>query len=163
MICDFCGQDERERILTQELIIYLGQIAKNEIELIDDILTLRVGHLLQLLIAHGAQARGVSFDMAFDALLDKPPHQLFALLRDTLAHFGDEQRGRGTCRVAAFEHTASTSGARAIRCKHGNCTGWDGGRLASLAHGARRAGAVTNQFLSAGVGLVAPLPRLADW
>ncbi len=95
MIRDFCGQDERERILTQELIIYLGQIAKNEIELIHDILTLRVGHLLQLLIAHGAQARGVSFDMAFDALLDKPPHQLFALLRDTLAHFGDEQRGLG--------------------------------------------------------------------
>jgi phosphorylase kinase alpha/beta subunit len=95
LIRDFCGQDERERILTQELIIYLGQIAKNEIELIHDILTLRVGHLLQLLIAHVAQSRDVSLDVAFDTLLDKPPHLLFALLRKTLAHFGAEQRGLG--------------------------------------------------------------------
>ena len=95
MIRSFCGQDERERILTQEIIIYLGQIAKNEAELIRDILTLRVGHLLQLLIAHVAQARDLSLDVAFDALLDKPPHLLFAHLRDTLMHFGDEQRGLG--------------------------------------------------------------------
>lgn len=95
MIRSFCGQDERERILTQELIIYLGQIAKNEAHLIRDILTLRIGHLLQLLIAHLAQEQGLALDAAFDALLDKPPHRLFERLRDTLAHFGDEQRGLG--------------------------------------------------------------------
>ncbi len=95
MIRAFCGQDERERILTQELIIYLGQIAKHESHLIRDILTLRIGHLLQLLIAHLAQERGLSLDAAFDALLDKPPHRLYERLRDTLLHFSDEQRGLG--------------------------------------------------------------------
>ena len=95
MIRAFCGQDERERILTQELIIHLGHIAKNESQLIRDILTLRVGHLLQLLIARLARERGLSLDAAFDALLEKPPHRLLARLRDTLLHFGDEQRGLG--------------------------------------------------------------------
>ncbi|MFZ5536211.1 MAG: glycoside hydrolase family 15 protein [Pseudomonadota bacterium] len=95
MIRTFCGQDERERILTQELIIHLGQIAKNESHLIRDILTLRVGHLLQLLIAGLARERALTLDAAFDALLDKPPHRLFARLRDTLLHFGDEQRRLG--------------------------------------------------------------------
>lgn len=95
MIRAFCGQDERERILTQELIIHLGHIAKNESQLIRDILTLRVGHLLQLLIASLARERGLSLDAAFDALLEKPPHRLLARLRDTLLHFGDEQRGLG--------------------------------------------------------------------
>ncbi|NOT18573.1 MAG: glycosyl hydrolase family 15 [Sulfuriferula sp.] len=95
MIRQFCGEDERERILTQELIIYLGQIAKNEVELIHDILTLRVGHLLQLLIASVALERNLSLDAAFDRLLDKPPHLLYALLRDTLVHFGDEQNQLG--------------------------------------------------------------------
>ncbi|MDM7322368.1 MAG: glycoside hydrolase family 15 protein [Gammaproteobacteria bacterium] len=95
MIRAFCGQDERERILTQELIIHLGHIAKNESQLIRDILTLRVGHLLQLLIAGLARERGLSLDAAFDALLEKPPHRLLARLRETLLHFGDEQRGLG--------------------------------------------------------------------
>jgi len=95
MIRTFCGQDERERILTQELIIHLGHIAKNESHLIRDILTLRVGHLLQLLIAGLARERGLSLDAAFDVLLEKPPHRLLARLRDTLLHFGDEQRSLG--------------------------------------------------------------------
>ncbi|MEF3194205.1 MAG: glycoside hydrolase family 15 protein [Halothiobacillaceae bacterium] len=95
MIRTFCGQDERERILTQELIIHLGHIAKNESHLIRDILTLRVGHLLQLLIARLAREQGLSLDAAFDALLEKPPHRLLDRLRDILLHFGDEQRSLG--------------------------------------------------------------------
>ncbi|MEW6445188.1 MAG: glycoside hydrolase family 15 protein [Pseudomonadota bacterium] len=107
MIRAFCGQDERERILTQELIVYLGHIAKNEADLIRDILTLRVGHLLQLLIAGLAEERSLSLDAAFDALLDKPPHRLFARLRALLEHFGDEQRSLG--RVESL-HLSSAPG-----------------------------------------------------
>lgn len=95
MIRTFCGQDERERILTQELIIYLGHIAKNESHLVDDILTLRVGHLLQLMIARLAREQGLTLDAAFDALLAMPPHRLFARLREILRHMGDEQRRLG--------------------------------------------------------------------
>ncbi len=105
MIRNFCGQDERERILTQELIVYLGHIAKNEYDLIRDILTLRIGHLLQLLIAGLAAEKNLSLDAAFDALLEKPPHSLFARLRDMLAHFGDEERSLG--RVESL-HLSST-------------------------------------------------------
>ncbi|MGD9887784.1 MAG: glycoside hydrolase family 15 protein [Halothiobacillaceae bacterium] len=95
MIRSFCGEDERERILTQELIVYLGQIAKNESDLIRDILTLRIGHLLQLLIAGVATEKNISLDAAFDALLDKPPHRIFARLHSLLEHFGDEERSLG--------------------------------------------------------------------
>lgn len=122
MIRAFCGQDERERILTQELIIYLGQIAKNEANLIRDILTLRVGHLLQLLIARLAQERGLSLDAAFDVLLDKPPHRLYARLRDTLLHFGDEQRGLG--RVESLH--LSTAPGEVVRVHFD--AGMDGGQ-----------------------------------
>lgn len=94
-IREFCGQDERERILTQELIIFLGHMAKNEYDLIRDILTLRVGHLLQLLIARLSAERNISPDAAFDMLLDEPPHQLFARLRQTLSHYADEERSLG--------------------------------------------------------------------
>ncbi len=92
MIRNFCGQDERERVLTQELIVYLGHIAKNEYDLIRDILTLRIGHLLQLLIAGIAAERNISLDAAFDALMEEPPHGLFARLHALLEHFGDEER-----------------------------------------------------------------------
>ncbi|MEW5837688.1 MAG: glycoside hydrolase family 15 protein [Pseudomonadota bacterium] len=108
MIRNFCGQDERERILTQELIVYLGHIAKNEYDLIRDILTLRVGHLLQIMIAGLATERNLSLDAAFDALLEKPPHRLFARLRDMLQHFGDEERSLG--RIESL-HLSATPGS----------------------------------------------------
>jgi len=95
MIRNFCGQDERERILTQELIVYLGHIAKNEYDLIRDILTLRIGHLLQLLIAGLASEKNLSLDAAFDELIAKPPHLLFSRLHDLLEHFSDEERSLG--------------------------------------------------------------------
>jgi len=95
MIRNFCGQDERERILTQELIVYLGHIAKNEYDLIRDILTLRIGHLLQLLIAGLATDKDLSLDAAFDALIAKPPHSLFSRLCNLLKHFSDEERSLG--------------------------------------------------------------------
>lgn len=108
MIRDFCGQDERERILTQELIVYLGHIAKNEYDLIRDILTLRIGHLLQLLIASLAAEEKLSLDAAFDALLEKAPHKLFERLRYMLAHYNDEERSLG--RVESL-HLTSTPNA----------------------------------------------------
>ena len=113
MIRNFCGQDERERILTQELIVYLGHIAKNEYDLIRDILTLRVGHLLQLLIAGLATERNLSLDAAFDALLEKPPHRLFARLRDLLEHFGDEERSLG--RVESLHLSSTPSSIVAVQ------------------------------------------------
>ncbi len=113
MIRNFCGQDERERILTQELIVYLGHIAKNEYDLIRDILTLRVGHLLQLLIAGLATERNLSLDAAFDALLDKPPHRLLARLRDLLKHFGDEERSLG--RVESLHLSSTPSSIVAVQ------------------------------------------------
>lgn len=113
MIRNFCGQDERERILTQELIVYLGHIAKNEYDLIRDILTLRVGHLLQLLIAGLATEHNLSLDAAFDALLEKPPHRLFARLRDLLEHFGDEERSLG--RVESLHLSSTPSSIVAVQ------------------------------------------------
>lgn len=112
MIRNFCGQDERERILTQELIVYLGHIAKNEYDLIRDILTLRIGHLLQLLIAGLAAEKNLSLDAAFDALLEKPPHSLFARLRALLEHFSDEERSLG--RIESLHIATPSDGIVAV-------------------------------------------------
>jgi phosphorylase kinase alpha/beta subunit len=113
MIRNFCGQDERERILTQELIVYLGHIAKNEYDLIRDILTLRIGHLLQLLIASLAAEKKLSLDAAFDALLDKAPHKLLERLRYMLAHYNDEERSLG--RVESLHLSAPPNAIVAVQ------------------------------------------------
>ncbi len=46
MIREFGGGDERQHLLTQEVIVHLGLLATAEPELFQDILTLRVGHMI---------------------------------------------------------------------------------------------------------------------
>jgi phosphorylase kinase alpha/beta subunit len=45
----FCSEDERDRALTQEILVYLSVLIKSEPELFEGLLTLRVGYLILLL------------------------------------------------------------------------------------------------------------------
>ncbi|MEW5824431.1 MAG: glycoside hydrolase family 15 protein [Pseudomonadota bacterium] len=87
----FCGEDERERILTQELIIHLGMLIRADSGLFRGIITLRVGHLLQLMVAELARERRCPPGEAFDWLLDLAPHEINERLREVLAHYGAAQ------------------------------------------------------------------------
>jgi phosphorylase kinase alpha/beta subunit len=48
-INEFCGEDIRDRVLTQEILIYLSVLIKSEPELFEGLLTLRVSYLILLL------------------------------------------------------------------------------------------------------------------
>lgn len=84
-IKQFCGDDPRERILTQELIVHLGGWIRSDPALFADVITLRIGPLLQTLIALSARAGGVSPGAAFDWLMEQAPSVVSLKLRDALA------------------------------------------------------------------------------
>ncbi len=80
----FCGDDPRERILTQELIIHLGAWIRAEPGLFEDVITLRTGPLLQILVALHARERGVSPAHALDRLVGMAPSAIRDMLREAL-------------------------------------------------------------------------------
>lgn len=89
MIREFTGDDERERILTQEIILVLGSLITSQPRLFDGMLTLRIGHLMMLLTTRLTQR--VSPDRAIDALLELPPHRLAEMVAEVMTHFQESE------------------------------------------------------------------------
>ncbi|MDA9682181.1 glycoside hydrolase family 15 protein [bacterium] len=81
-----CGNDGRERMLQQELLVALDGLARREPEKLNGTLTLQLGQLLLLLTSELAAERQLSQDEAFEALCSEAPHaislRLHALLND---------------------------------------------------------------------------------
>ena len=86
-ICQFCGEDIRDRVLTQEILIYLGLIINSEPALLEGLLTLRVGYLILLLTSELAQASGIAQDEAYEQLMQLPPHEVKQRLQQVLAGY----------------------------------------------------------------------------
>ncbi|MHB1229444.1 MAG: glycoside hydrolase family 15 protein [Halothiobacillus sp.] len=88
----FCGDDPRERILTQELIVHLGGWIRSDAALFTDVITLRIGPLLQTLIALSARERTVAPGVAFDWLMEQAPSVISLKLREALTWKGGSSR-----------------------------------------------------------------------
>ncbi len=84
---DFCREDVRDFVLTQELLIYLSLLIKAEPKLFKGFLTIRIGHLILLLVSDLAAELTVTQDSAYDSLMHLPPSLLQARLRQVLANY----------------------------------------------------------------------------
>ncbi len=85
MIQRFSGEDGREWVLQQELLLALDGLARQEPALLSGSLTLQLGQLLLLLTSELAGERDLAPDEAFEALCDLPPHAIRRQLRRVMA------------------------------------------------------------------------------
>ena len=85
MIRRFSGEDGREWMLQQELLLAVDGLARLEPALLSGTLTLQLGQLLLLLTGELAAAENLSPGDAFEALCGLPPHAIRRRLRDVLA------------------------------------------------------------------------------
>ncbi len=81
MIRRFSGEDGREWMLQQELLLALDGVARHEPSLLSGSLTLQLGQLLLLLTGELAQEAELSPIDAFEALCRQPPHAIRRRLR----------------------------------------------------------------------------------
>ncbi|WP_150046252.1 glycoside hydrolase family 15 protein [Methylomonas rhizoryzae] len=96
-----------QQILIQELILYLGMLIKLNHALFADMHTIRVGHILQLIIARQKRlAKCESLDEAFEAIMALPPHAVLQLLRATLEDYANSETQLGRM------ETLQTDGSR---------------------------------------------------
>ncbi|MGZ8227124.1 MAG: glycoside hydrolase family 15 protein [Methylococcaceae bacterium] len=79
------NNDASEHIIIQELILYLGMLIKSDPELFADMHTVRVGHILQLIIVRQQrESNGNTLGQAFNEILSLPPYQLSIKVKETL-------------------------------------------------------------------------------
>ncbi|WP_414528730.1 glycoside hydrolase family 15 protein [Nodularia chucula] len=86
-INNFCREDIRDRVLTQEIIIYLGVLMRSEPELFQGLLTLRVGYLILLITSELAQELGVTQDEAYERLMELSPFEVKMRLNKVLTGY----------------------------------------------------------------------------
>ena len=86
-INNFCREDIRDRVLTQEIIIYLGVLMRSEPELFQGLLTLRVGYLILLITSELAQGLGVTQDEAYEHLMELSPFEVKMRLHQVLTSY----------------------------------------------------------------------------
>ena len=86
-IDEFCREDIRDRVLTQEILIYLGILIKSEPHFLDGLLTLRVGYLILLLTSELAAELKVTQDEAYEQLMRSSPFEIKMRVRSCLAGY----------------------------------------------------------------------------
>jgi phosphorylase kinase alpha/beta subunit len=105
-IQEFCGNDIRERPLTQEILIYLSVLIKAEPHLFDGLLTLRVGYLIVLLVSKLAQKLQVTRDEAYEQLVQLSPFEVKTQLTEVLVGYNaldDSQFQQESLRVRQLQ------------------------------------------------------------
>lgn len=80
----FAGEDLREVVLTQEILIFLGLLLKSEPELFTDLLTLRVAYFILLITTDLADEMEVRQDEAYEVLMTFSPSEIQNRLRNVL-------------------------------------------------------------------------------
>jgi phosphorylase kinase alpha/beta subunit len=86
-IRQFCGEDVRDRVLTQEVLIYLGLLIKAEPQLFKGLLTLRVSYFILLLTSELARELQVTQNEAYEYLMQLSPFEIQNRLRQVLAEY----------------------------------------------------------------------------
>ena len=83
----FCGEDIRDRVLTQEILIYCGLLIRAEPQLFSGLLTLKVGYLILLMTSDLARELGVTQDEAYEHLMQLSPFEVKLRLRQVLVGY----------------------------------------------------------------------------
>lgn len=85
-----CGNNAAESVLTQEIILHIGHLIRNEQQLFKNMLTLRTWSFVQLLVGHISRLKGLPIGDAYEYLLCLAPHDIYDHLRTILKSYTRE-------------------------------------------------------------------------
>lgn len=89
-INQYCGNNIAESVLTQEVILHLGQIIRNESELFENIITIRAWYFVQLLVSQISRNKQLPIGKSYEYLLSLAPHKIYELLLNILKEYSRE-------------------------------------------------------------------------
>ena len=89
-ISKYCGGNNAEKVLTQEVILHLGHLVRREPELFTNMLTLRTWDCIQLLVGHVSKEKSLSLGDAYEELLKYAPYGIYDTLRFIFKSYAQE-------------------------------------------------------------------------
>ncbi|UPT76644.1 glycoside hydrolase family 15 protein [Sulfurovum sp. XGS-02] len=89
-IIEFCGNNTAESVLTQEIILHLGYMIRNEPELFENMLTIRTWYFIQLLVGQISREENLHMADAYEKLISLAPHTIYERLYRVLKTFKRE-------------------------------------------------------------------------
>lgn len=90
IINESCGANTAEAVLTQEIMIHLGQLIQSDPALFSNMLTLRTWYFVQLLVGQIIRERSLSIADAYEHLISLPPHDILERIQAILKSFSLE-------------------------------------------------------------------------
>ena len=91
VISQFCGENSAEKVLTQEIILHLGDLIRIEPELFTNMLTLRTWDCIQLLVGHIIKEKDLNIGDAYEELLRYAPYGIYDTLRFIFKSYSQER------------------------------------------------------------------------
>lgn len=92
-INQFCREDIRDRVLSQEILIYLSLLIKSEPPLFEGMVTLRIGYFILMITSELARELQVTQDEAYEQLMQMSPFEIKQRLHQTLTGFDQLSQG----------------------------------------------------------------------
>ncbi len=83
----YCRDDIRDRVLTQEVLVFLGIIIRSEPQIFDDITTVRVSYIILLMLGELSRKHKVPQDEAYEILQAQSPSAILALLKQIMVRY----------------------------------------------------------------------------
>ena len=80
----FCGNNQAERSLTQEIVLHIGHLIRVEPKLFEGILTIRTWYFVQLLVSIICKEKAICIADGYNQLIDLPPNIIYKKLKDIL-------------------------------------------------------------------------------
>jgi phosphorylase kinase alpha/beta subunit len=115
IIRDYNADDASEHIIIQELILYLGMLIKSHPKLFTDMHTVRVGHILELIIVRQKRESGCpTLDRAFNEILALAPYLLSAKLKETLEDYGNTEDQLDLAETLHYEGSLGEAGGNGL-------------------------------------------------
>ncbi len=105
----YCRDDIRDRVLTQEVLVYLGLLIKAQPPLFKDLSTIRVSYIILLLTGDLARRLNLSQDEAYERLMHLAPSRIQTGVREALENY--QQMGANLNRL---EHLQPSTAGRTV-------------------------------------------------
>ncbi|MEM6402312.1 MAG: glycoside hydrolase family 15 protein [Cyanobacteria bacterium P01_D01_bin.116] len=86
-IKDFCRDDVRDGVLTQEILVYLRTLINSEPEIFQGLLTLRIGNIILFITSKIARESDITQDEAYEHLMQLSPFEVKTRLKDCLLEY----------------------------------------------------------------------------
>lgn len=91
-IKEYCGKNDAENVLTQEIMLHLGHLLRTQAELFENIITIRTWHFVQLLVSKISKEQNVPIGDAYEILLTFAPHDIYESLKKVLSSYKNESQ-----------------------------------------------------------------------